>query len=192
LSEDPVTLLVPGPRRDPLRGRIQHRRHLSAITEAVRSLPNVSIVVPRGERVRGRSANGVSPSRRHIALILVDELDRATVKAIRYASTIEALDVRAVHAAADPVRAAALIEAWMEHGAIVQVRLDVEECFDRNIVRSLRRYVGELEDADTRVTLVLPRREYPHRLHLLLHDRTSRAIAHAFTDDEHVDVVVVP
>jgi hypothetical protein len=70
--------------------------------------------------------------------------------------------------------------------------LDVEECSDRNIERSLRRYVSRFQDEATEVTLILPRRHFPKRRHLLLHDRTSRRIAGAFADVPHVDVVVVP
>jgi hypothetical protein len=53
-------------------------------------------------------------------------------------------------------------------------------------------YVGRSQDEATEVTLVLPRRHFPKRRHLLLHDRTSRRIAHAFAEEAHVDVVVIP
>src|SRR5205823_3688492 len=57
-----------------------------------------------------------------------------------------------------------------------------------------RRHVALIlvEDQATEVTLILPRRHFPKRRHLLLHDRTSRGIAGAFAEEPHVDVVVVP
>jgi hypothetical protein len=80
----------------------------------------------------------------------------------------------------------------MAFGYLAGIPLDVEECFDRNIERSLRRYVARFEDDATEVTLILPRRHFPKRRHLLLHDRTSRRIARAFSEEPHVDVVIVP
>jgi len=134
----------------------------------------------------------LSARRRHVALILVEALDRAVLKASRYARGIEALEVRAVHAASDPDRAKMLIDQWIAFGYLAGIPLDVEECNDRNIERSLRRYVSRFEDGTTEVTLILPRRHFPKRRHLLLHDRTSRRIAGAFAEEAHVDVVVVP
>jgi hypothetical protein len=85
-----------------------------------------------------------------------------------------------------------LIDRWIAFGYLAGIPLDVEECFDRNIERSLRRYVSRFQDASTEVTLILPRRHFPKRRHLLLHDRSSRRIARAFAEEPHVDVVVVP
>ena len=70
--------------------------------------------------------------------------------------------------------------------------LDVEECFDRNIARTVIEYVHRVEGHDVEVTMVLPRREYPRFLQRLLHDHTSRAITRALASEPHVDVVVVP
>ena len=68
----------------------------------------------------------------------------------------------------------------------------MEECHDRNIERSLRHYVSRFEDEGTEVTLIIPRRHFSKRRHLLLHDRTSRKITRAFAEEPHVDLVVVP
>ena len=95
-------------------------------------------------------------------------------------------------AASDPDRAKMLIDRWIAFGYLAGIPLDVEECFDRNIERSLRRYVTRFQDPGTEVTLILPRRHFEKRRHLLLHDRTSRRIARAFAEEAHVDVVVVP
>jgi hypothetical protein len=114
------------------------------------------------------------------------------LKASRYARGIDAGVIRAVHAASDPDRARQLVDQWIAFGYLAGIPLDVEECHDRNIERSLRRYVAQLEGPETEITLILPRRHFGKRLHLLLHDRTSRRIARAFAQEAHVDVVVVP
>ncbi len=145
---------------------------------------------PGHHEVAGRIR--VSPRTRHVAIILVDRLDRSVLKAIRYARTIEASDIRALHAAVDPLAATHLAEQWGEVGNVLGVPLDVEECFDRNIARTVTEYVHGVEAPDVEVTVVLPRREYPRILQRLLHDHTSRAITRALAGEPHVDLVVVP
>ena len=134
----------------------------------------------------------LSPRIRHEAIILVDRLDRSVLKAIRYARTIDATDIRALHAAVDPHTAAHLAEQWAEVGNVLGVPLDVEECFDRNIARTVSEYVHQVQAPNVEVTMVLPRREYPGVLQRLLHDHTSRAITRALASEPHVDVVIVP
>jgi amino acid transporter len=196
VTREQVTVILPAPADEPFLARLRRMHAWSGLAESLRDLPNVGVVIVRAH---GAAADGdqhhrlqLSPRRRHVALILVEDLDRATLKASRYARGIQALEVRAVHAASDPDRAKLLIDQWIAFGYLAGIPLDVEECNDRNIERSLRRYVSRFEDGTTEVTLILPRRHFPKRRHLLLHDRTSRRIAGAFAEEPHVDVVVVP
>jgi hypothetical protein len=66
------------------------------------------------------------------------------------------------------------------------------ECWDRDVSRSVERYVVDLMGPDTEVTVVLPRRDFARASQRLLHDRTSRSIARTLGRYEHVDVAVVP
>jgi amino acid transporter len=194
--DEQVTVIVPAPRDEPLRARVRRARKWAGLTDALRDLPNVGVVVVRDHGGVGHHlADGhvqIAPRRRHVALILVERLDQAVLKASRYARGIDAGVIRAVHAASDPDRARQLVDQWIAFGYLAGIPLDVEECHDRNIERSLRRYVAQLEGPETEITLILPRRHFGKRLHLLLHDRTSRRIARAFAQEAHVDVVVVP
>ena len=196
VTRQQVTVILPAPADEPFLARLRRMRAWAGLAESLRDLPNVGVVIVRAH---GRGAHPahhhqiqLSPRRRHVALILVEDLDRAVLKASRYARGIQALEVRAVHAASDPDRAKMLIDQWIAFGYLAGIPLDVEECNDRNIERSLRRYVSRFQDEATEVTLILPRRHFPKRRHLLLHDRTSRRIASAFAEEPHVDVVVVP
>jgi amino acid transporter len=195
--DEQVTVIVPTPANEPFFARLRRARASAGMAASLRQLPNVGVVMvgahgPPGDHDPDAVRGPLAPRRRHVELILVEDLDRAVLKAARYARGIDALDVRAVHAASDPVRASTLIDRWIAFGYLAGIPLDVEECFDRNIERSLRRYVARFEDEATEVTLILPRRHFPKRRHLLLHDRTSRRIARAFADEPHVDVVIVP
>jgi len=196
VTREQVTVILPAPADEPFLARLRRMHAWSGLAESLRDLPNVGVVIVRAHGATADAAQHhrlqLSPRRRHVALILVEDLDKATLKASRYARGIQALEVRAVHAASDPDRAKLLIDQWIAFGYLAGIPLDVEECNDRNIERSLRRYVSRFEDGTTEVTLILPRRHFPKRRHLLLHDRTSRRIAGAFAEEPHVDVVVVP
>jgi amino acid transporter len=195
-TDEQVTVIVPAPPDEPFLARLRRARAWSGLAASLRDLPNVGVVVVRAHGPRARHVtvppSPLRPRRRHVALILVEDLDRAVLKASRYARGIDALEVRAVHAASDPMRANELIDRWIAFGYLAAIPLDVEECFDRNMERSLRRYVSRFQDEATEVTLILPRRHFPKRRHILLHDRTSRRIARAFAEEPHVDVVIVP
>jgi hypothetical protein len=127
-----------------------------------------------------------------VVLILVDRLDRSVLKAISYARAIDATEIRAFHAAVDVPRAQALLDRWAEAGIEIGIPLEIAECADRNIARTVFEAVSRASGQDSEVTVVLPRRVYPHRAQRLLHDRTSRAIARALAERPHVDVVIVP
>src|SRR5207248_6867114 len=191
-----ITVVVPGPAKLTLIERLRRGRSWSGLVQPLRALDNVSVAVIREHGGAGHAVTGdrvrVSPRSRHIAVILVGRFDRSVLKAVRYARQIDAMDIRAVHAAVDPHVAAHLAEQWAEVGNLLRTPLDVEECFDRNIARTIREYVERLKSPDAEITVILPRREYPRATQRLLHDHTSRTIARALRDEPHVDVVAVP
>jgi hypothetical protein len=120
----------------------------------------------------------------------VDNADRASLRAVRYARSLGAREVRAIHAAADPDVQEELIARWMELG--VPIELDLVECWDRDVARALERAVVERMGPRTEVTVVLPRRDFPTLRQRLLHDRTSRRITRALGRYPHVDIAIVP
>jgi hypothetical protein len=130
------------------------------------------------------------PRTSHRVVVLVDRPDRAALQAVRYALSLGAEEVVAVHAAVDPDVQDGLISRWME--LRMPIALDLVECWDRDIGRSIERYVVDLMGPRTEVTVVLPRRDFARARQRLLHDRTSRSIARTLARYEHVDVAVVP
>lgn len=129
---------------------------------------------------------------RHAVLVLVSDLDRPVARAIQYARTMHADETRAVHIAVDPDKARALADRWVGLG-MAKVPLDIVECPDRRIDRSVLDVVAdELADSRTEVTVLVPRREYTHLWHRLLHDRTSDQLATALARLPHANVTFVP
>jgi hypothetical protein len=112
------------------------------------------------------------------------------MQAVSYALELGATEVAAVHAAVEPELQDQLISRWMD--LRIPVPLDLVECWDRDVARSVERYVVDLMGPRTEVTVVVPRRDYARASRRLLHDRTSRSIAKALGRYEHVDIAVVP
>ena len=194
-----VIVIVPVAHTRTAAARLADRRTGARLDRALLPYPNVRVTLVRDH------PDGVHPLQRdeegrpvvrletrglHEVIILVDKLDRATLQAIEYGMDLGATSMRAVHAAADPDRAARLIERWSELSA--PVPLDVIECFDRDIARALERYVVAIAKETTEVTAVMPRRYYPKFRQRLLHDKTSRRIQRALGQYAHVDVADVP
>jgi amino acid transporter len=193
-----VTVVVPGPARMRWIDRIRRGRTGTRLARALAPIPHVRVTLVRdhpdraqdGHDTAGPPAPRLLPRAIHRAVVLVDRPDRAALQAVRYALTIGADEVLAVHAAVDPDVQDELIAKWMD--LRVPVPLDLVECWDRDVARSVERYTVDLMGPRTEVTVVIPRRDFARATHRLLHDRTSRSIARALGRYEHVDIAVVP
>jgi amino acid transporter len=198
-GEADVNVIIPGSARGGPVARLRRWQELDRLTRSVLPFERTRITVVRDHPGRGHvmthTARGelrlrVVARPFHHAIIPVDKVDRATYRAVRYAISLGATDVRAVHAAVEHDNQEQLIRRWMQLG--VPVPLDVIECWDRNVARSLESYAADLMGKDAEITVVMPCRDYARLRHRLLHDRTSRKIASVLGRYEHVDIAVVP
>ena len=194
-----VNVIIPSPAQMDPRDRLRRWRASGRLAKALLPYVHARITFVRDhpgpghpivDERDGRSRLRVRPRFAHEVVVLVDRADRATFRALRYARSLGADDVWAVHAAVDQTNQEALIRRWMELG--VPVQLDVIECWDRNVARSLERYVAELVGRGREITVVMARRDHAQLRGRLLHDRTSRRILAVLGPYEHVDVAVVP
>jgi amino acid transporter len=114
---------------------------------------------------------------RHRVLIFVDSVDLAEVEAVRYARGLKADELTAVHFVLDSAHAKRLRRQWQHFEHVTD--LQTIDCLDRNLSRASQEFVQQImaEDTDTKVTVLLPRREYSQLLGRLLHDRTADMIA---------------
>jgi hypothetical protein len=186
-----VTVVVPGPSRMGRFERLRRGRTGARLARALAPNPHVRVTLVRDHPGSDAPVHlGILPRSRHRVVVLVDRPDRAAMQAVRYALTLGAEEVVAVHAAADPDGQEDLIARWMD--LRVPISLDLVECWDRDVARSIERYVVDLMQAGVEITVVLPRRDFARMSQRLLHDRTSRSISKALGDYEHVDIAVVP
>jgi amino acid transporter len=200
LPEDhEVTILMPVPHHVSAWERLSDSRAGAKLARALLPYDQVRVTLvrdhpdgvhPLTHDDAGRAVIRFAPRGTHSVVVLVDRLDRAVLRAVRYAMALGATDVRALHAAVDPTKANVLAQRWME--LHVPIRLDILECWDRNVPRALEASILELSADDTEVTVVMPRRDFAKLRQRLLHDRTSRKIMKALGRYPHVDVAAVP
>lgn len=130
--------------------------------------------------------------RYHAVIVLIDRLDKASARAIQYARTLSPDSLRAVHIAIDEQNGTELADEWSRL-PLSSLPLEIRECPDRRINRSVLELVAELAgNGETEVTILIPRREYRAAWHRLLHDHTADSIAKALSDVPHANVTFVP
>jgi amino acid transporter len=130
--------------------------------------------------------------RRHVVVVLVDRLDMASARAIRYARTLTPDDLRAVHFDIDSQASHGLEVEWRRLG-LARLPLDIVECPDRRLSRAALELVADaVADGDTECTVLLPRRTFAMGWQRLLHDRTADKIAAVVSQVPHVSATIVP
>ena len=131
------------------------------------------------------------PTGRHIVIVPIGGLQRAVVKALRYARTLST-DVRAVYVELDPAATEAVHRQWKEWGQGVD--LIVLESPYRSLMEPLLDYIEELQEIEPAayVTVILPefvpRRLWQH----LLHNQHALLIKGALLFKPNVVVTSVP
>ncbi len=130
---------------------------------------------------------------RHDVTVLVDNVDLATVGAIRYARSLKPRNLQAVHFVIDDRRADEIKEAWAQSSALDDVTLEFIDCPDRRLANSALDYAIRMtEKNDVELTLLLPRRSYSRFLGRLLHDQTAEEIAAPISQLPRVVATIVP
>ncbi|MDT7614697.1 MAG: hypothetical protein QOF00_2144 [Pseudonocardiales bacterium] len=129
---------------------------------------------------------------RHVVLVFVDNLDLATLRALRYARGLRAAEIRAVHFVIDEPRARRLADRWgrFQRG---DIGLELHDCPDRRLGRASVELISRLVgDGRTEVTVLLPRRTYSPVLGRLLHDRTADHLAERISSVPHAAATIIP
>ncbi|MFD9484605.1 APC family permease [Streptomyces sp. NPDC059991] len=130
--------------------------------------------------------------RRHLVFVLVETLDLAALKALRYAHELRPDETRAVHFAIDEPHARRLSAQW-EATAATTVALELVECPDRRLRHAMKELAARTtEDGRTWLTVLVPHRTYTGFLGRLLHRGTGEAMAKALEQLPSVAVTVLP
>ena len=143
-------------------------------------------------KINQDSSRAVNISR-HDVTVLVDEVDIATVGAVRYARSLNPHTLAAVHFVIDDQRAEVIKEAWRTNPALADVSIEFIDCPDRRLANAAVDYAIRMtQSPDIELTLLLPRRAYSGILGRLLHDRTAEMISAPISQLPRVVATIVP
>ena len=130
---------------------------------------------------------------RHNVTVLVDNVDLATIGAVRYARSLKPRNLAAVHFVIDDRRADEIQKSWANSDALDDVTLELIDCPDRRLPNAALEYSLRItEKPDVELTLLLPRRAYSGFLGRLLHDQTAEEIAAPISQLQRVVATIVP
>jgi len=130
---------------------------------------------------------------RHTILVFVDRLDLAVLRALRYAGSMRPTDLRVVHVVLDSAEADRLQSQWLDRDLGDRYPLELIDCPDRRLVRTISELAFDTVVADrAEVTVLLPRRSFQRISQRLLHDRTADSVAAAVARIPHVAATIVP
>jgi amino acid transporter len=130
---------------------------------------------------------------RHDVTVLVDNVDIATVGAVRYARSLKPHKLKAVHFVIDDRRADEIQKAWAASDALEDITLELIDCPDRRLPNAALDYAIRMtEKPDVELTLLLPRRSYSGFLGRLMHDQTAEQIASPISQLPRVVATIVP
>ena len=126
-------------------------------------------------------------------VVLVDAVDLAVIRALRYAHTLRPTELHVVHFVIDSSHAADLLTAWDAQPGL-NLSLELVDCPDRRLPRAALELTQRLiaDAVSTQVTMLLPRRSYGAFLGRMLHDRTADDIAAAVSTVPGAVATIVP
>jgi amino acid transporter len=130
------------------------------------------------------------PKPRHEVIVLVEDLDRATIAALQYARQLNPLSITAVHVAVDPDHARELAKLWAK--VHIPIPLEVVDAPDRNLLATVEETVAERVRGDTEVSVLIPKRAFAGFWHRVLHDRTAQGVFRVLGEMDNVNVTIVP
>ena len=130
---------------------------------------------------------------RHDVTVLVDSVDLATVRVVRYARSFNPRHLNAVHFVIDDQRAQAIAAEWATNPGLSDVSLELIDCPDRRLPNAAVDYaIRATASADVELTLLLPRRSYSRFIGRVLHDQTAEEIAAPISQLPRVVATIVP
>ncbi|GAA2066350.1 APC family permease [Catenulispora yoronensis] len=144
------------------------------------------------EALANTPASASLPTRTQTSiLVLVDSVDLAVVKTLRYARSLRPTEIRAVHLMVDNVYAEQLRRQW-DASQAADIPLEIIEVPDRRIRRASMELAAREAAEGFEVTALLPRRTYSPIVGRLLHDRTADRLAEVLSTLPHVVATIVP
>jgi len=192
---DFVNVFIPEVVREGLPGYLIRRRALvrlkaGLLRERNIVVTDVPVFVEEDERPAGVDGRPLIPSRT-VALVFVSGVHDGTIRALNYASSVEASETRAVYFDLDTEASQRMQEDWGERGC--QIPLDIVEAPFRDltgpILEEVRRFTAR---PDTLVIVVIPEFVVRKWRHWLLHNQAALFVKRLLLYEPRVILSSVP
>ena len=127
------------------------------------------------------------------ALVLVSDLHRASLRAMRFAASLRPSRLRAICVDLDSAESEALRRKWAAADFGFDIDLEIVESQFREITRPIVEYIHYLEPSDDHVVVVvIPEFVVAHAWDNLLHNQTALQLKIALLSEPGVVVISVP
>lgn len=190
-SEEPVTLIFPDPHYKSWLGQVlQNRTSLKLKKAFLVKSGTVLISIPHDPRRDPEPRRLQAPGR--LALVVaVSAVNKATIRAVRYAQSLNPSELKAMSIQVEPGSAAKLTHDWGRSG--LSVPLEIVDSPFRDLVEPLKRELRALgpnpEDA---IGVIVPEFVVPHWWQAILHTQTAFFIKAALLFEPEIIVINVP
>jgi amino acid transporter len=169
--------------------RVTFRLKIRLLAQAGVVITDVPVLSRQGALV-GIDGRGLIPER-VVALVFVSAVHDAAVRALNYAESINAHEVRAVFLATDPDEVPEMLEGWAERD--ISVTLDVVDAPFRDLGPPLLQEVRRItEEPGTVAAVVLPEFLVTRWWHRLLHNNKALFIKRVLLFEPKVILSSVP
>lgn len=189
--EMPVTVILPDPQYPSALSQLLRSRFLLRMKGAFLYEPGVVVVsVPFRPLTEPEPKRLQAPGRLSI-IVVVSAVHRATVRAIRYATSLNPSEIKALSIQTDPGEAAKITGEWADWK--LDVPLEIVDSPYRSLIVPLMREIRELRpNPDDAVAVVVPEFLVPHFWQRILHNQTALLIKFALLFEPNVVVINVP
>ncbi len=190
-SEDPVTVIFPDPHYPSWLSQLVKNRDMLKLKRAfLYESGTVLIGIPFDPDHDPEPKRLTAPSR--VALVVVvSSINRATIRAIQYARSLNPAELKAMSIQTEPGDAAILTEEWGRLG--IDVPLEVVDAPFRDLMDPLIRELRQLRTTPgDAVGVVIPEFVVPRWYQNVLHTQTAFFIKTALLFEDEVIVIDVP
>jgi amino acid transporter len=171
----------------------QVAEHRLALRVKQRLIGDGSIVVSDlTSPVGGPGPYAIEQPVEHHVVVLVNAVNSATRRALRYAQLLQGTSLRALSVSLEGERSSRLLEQWVDWG--IDVPLELVDAPFRSLTRSTRRYIRDFapDGRHTVVTCVLPEFTLSRWYHQPLHNQSALQIKGSLLFERGVVTTSVP
>ena len=190
-SEDPVTVIFPDPHYRTWFGQVFKNRAILRLKRVfLYESGTVLIGIPHNPERDPEPRRLQAPTRLAL-VVVVSAVNRATVRAIQYARSLNPSELKAMSIQTDPGDAAKLTAVWGTLG--IEVPLEVVDAPYRELMEPLKRELREMRQSPgDAIGVVVPEFVVPRWWQNLLHTQTAFFIKTALLFEDEVIVINVP